>query len=105
MSERIKTYQEFYIYYLSQHQKTATKILHFIGIMIVLGVVAYVLASGKERFLWYIAIVGYGLPLLSHYTFERNTPTAFRYPLWTFISDFKMFFELIFGKTKFKNNA
>lgn len=101
MTERIKSYSEFYGYYLSQHQKIGTRILHLAGTLVTLAVLIYVISTGKERFLWYILILGYGLPLLSHYVFERNRPTAFSYPLWTIVSDFKMFFELITGKLKF----
>lgn len=102
MAERIKSYNEFYKYYLSQHQKPGTRILHFAGTLITVTVLIYVLASGKERFLWYILILGCGLPLLSHFVFERNRPTFLNYPVWTIVSDFKMFFELITAKIKFK---
>lgn len=103
MNERIKTYEEFYTYYLSQHQNVGTRILHWVGTLTIFAVIAYVVVSGKERFLWYIPIFGYGLPLLSHYVFERNNPTFFRYPTWTLISDFRMAIELLSGKICFKN--
>ncbi len=102
MKERIQTYSEFYTYYLAEHRNVGTRILHFVGIVVILFVLAYVISTGKERFLWYIPIVGYGLPLLSHFIFERNRPTFYSYPLWTLISDFRMFYELITGKEKFK---
>lgn len=102
MSDRIKTFSEFYTYYLSQHTKVATRIIHFIATALVLAVLIYVVQSGKERFLWYLPIFGGGLPLLSHAIFERNRPTSLKYPLWTLMADFKMFYELIIQKVKFK---
>lgn len=102
MSERIKTYREFYEFYLDEHQKTGTRIFHFLGILFVFAVIAFVIYSGKERFLWYIPIFGYGFAWLSHAFIERNKPATFRYPLWSLISDFKLFFELLIGKQKFR---
>ena len=102
MAERIKTFKEFYPYYLTQHSKMWTRILHFLGTLLLLAVVIYVMQSGKERFLWYLPIFGFGFAAFSHYVFEKNKPTFFQYPLWTLFADFKIFFELLTRKEKFK---
>lgn len=101
MPERIKTFKEFYQFYLTEHSQRGTKIFHFMGTLLVFLVIAYVISSGKERFLWYIPIFGYGFGWLSHAIFEKNKPTTFKYPLWSLVSDFKMFFDLMIGKLKF----
>ncbi|PXW16077.1 hypothetical protein C8D70_10414 [Chryseobacterium sp. CBTAP 102] len=101
MAERIKTYREFYQFYLTEHSKTGTRIFHFIGTFLVFFVIWYVISSGKERFLWYIPIVGYGFAWFSHAVIEKNKPATFKYPLWSLISDFRLFFELLIGKQKF----
>ena len=105
MSERIKTYSEFYRFYLTEHSKTGTRIFHFIGTLLVFVVIGYVISSGKERFLWYIPIVGYGFAWFSHAVIERNKPATFKYPLWSLISDFRLFFELLIGKQKFRETV
>ncbi len=102
MAERIKTFNEFYTLYLKEHSKMWTRILHFVGTLLIFAVIMYVLQSGKERFLWYIPIFGYGFAWVSHAMVEKNRPTTFKYPVWSLISDFKMFFELLIGKQKFK---
>lgn len=79
-----------------------TRILHFVGTLLIFVVIIYVLQSGKERFLWYIPIFGYGFAWVSHAAVEKNKPTTFKYPVWSLVSDFKMFFELLIGKQKFK---
>lgn len=101
--ERIKTFKEFYQFYLSEHSKPMTRIFHFIGTFLIFVVIVYVIWSGKERFLWYIPIFGYGFAWFSHAVYEKNKPATFKYPLWSLISDFKMFFELLTGKLKFKS--
>lgn len=102
MAERIKTFNEFYTTYLKEHSKMWTRILHFVGTLLIFVVIIYVLQSGKERFLWYIPIFGYGFAWVSHAAVEKNKPTTFKYPVWSLVSDFKMFFELLIGKQKFK---
>ncbi|UBB89905.1 DUF962 domain-containing protein [Candidatus Kaistella beijingensis] len=101
--ERIKTFREFYQFYLSEHSKPMTRIFHFIGTFLIFVVIVYVIWSGKERFLWYIPIFGYGFAWFSHAVYEKNKPATFKYPLWSLISDFKMFFELLTRKLKFKS--
>jgi len=105
MSERIKTYGEFYQFYLTEHSKTGTRIFHFIGTLLVFVVIWYVISSGKERFLWYIPIVGYGFAWFSHAVIEKNKPATFKYSLWSLVSDFRLFFELLTGKQKFRGIA
>lgn len=102
MPEKIKNFPEFYQFYLTEHSKTWTRIFHFVGTFLIFVVIAYVISSGKSRFLWYVPIFGYGFAWFSHAVFERNQPATFKYPLWSLISDFKLFFELLIGKQKFK---
>ena len=48
---------------------------------------------------WFIVpVVGYGFAWVGHAFFEKNKPATFKYPLWSLISDFKLFFEILFGK-------
>ncbi|WP_027382391.1 DUF962 domain-containing protein [Epilithonimonas caeni] len=98
---KIKTYKEFYQFYLAEHSKPLTRAFHFLGILLVFVVIFYVIQSGKERFLWYCPIFGYGFAWFSHAVFERNTPATFKYPIWSLASDFRLFFELLIGKQKF----
>ncbi|WP_299179115.1 DUF962 domain-containing protein [uncultured Chryseobacterium sp.] len=101
MSERIKTYREFYQFYLTEHSKMGTRIFHFLGTLLVFVVIGYVISSGKERFLWYLPIFGYGFAWFSHAVIEKNKPTTLSYPVWTLVSDFRLFFELLIRKQKF----
>ena len=101
MADRIKSFGEFYQFYLSEHSKMWTRIFHFIGTLLVFAVIFYVVKSGKERFLWYLPIFGYGFAWFSHAVFEKNKTATFKYPIWSLISDFRLFFELLIGRQKF----
>lgn len=102
MNFRIKNFSAFYKFYLTEHSNKWTRIFHFMGTGLLFVVIFYVLSSGKERFLWYLPIFGYGFAWFSHAVFEKNKPATFKYPVWSLLADFKMFFELLTGKEKFQ---
>ena len=43
-------------------------------------------------------VVGYGFAWFAHFVIEKNKPASFRFPLWSFISDFKMIWFMISGR-------
>jgi hypothetical protein len=51
-------------------------------------------------FLLYAAIAGYGFAWIGHFFVEHNKPATFKYPLWSLIGDYKMYFEILQGKHK-----
>ena len=101
MEDRIKTYKEFYKFYLSEHQNASCRRLHFIGTAIVFIILFVSIFKNNYTYLILIPIVGYGFAWVGHFFFEKNKPATFKYPLWSLFSDFKMFFDIIIGKIKF----
>ncbi|MCP4882356.1 MAG: DUF962 domain-containing protein [Flavobacteriales bacterium] len=96
--ERIKTYSEFYRFYLTEHKNKTSRMLHFIGTFLVF-VLIFLAIYLEITYLWYfVPIMGYGFAWVGHFFFEKNKPATFKYPLWSLISDFKMFFDLLFGR-------
>ena len=101
MSDRIKTYSEFYRFYLTEHQNKTSRTLHFVGtflVFIIIGIAIY-FGWGWKWFL--VPLVGYGFAWIGHAFFEKNKPATFKYPLWSLFSDFKLFFEILLGKRSF----
>lgn len=100
MEERIKTYSEFYKFYLTEHQNKVSRRLHFIGTALVF--LEVVLLSYYHHWeMWYVLpITGYFFAWVGHFFFEKNKPATFKYPLWSLLSDFKLFFEFLLGKQK-----
>ena len=43
---------------------------------------------------------GYGFAWVSHFFVEHNKPATFTYPLFSLISDYVMFWEILRGKHK-----
>ena len=95
--ERSKDYRSFWPRYLGEHDKAATRALHYLGTS--LGLI--LLASGVATGLWWLfpaaLVCGYAFAWLGHAVIERNRPATFTHPLWSFISDFRMLFAWLGG--------
>ena len=99
--ERIKSYSEFYKFYLSEHQNRTCRILHFFGTFLVFVMAFLALWTGFSSLWILVPVVGYGFAWVGHYFFEKNQPATFKYPLWSLASAFKMFFQLLTGRIAF----
>jgi hypothetical protein len=88
--QRFATFEEFWPYYVREHSKKATRVLHFVGTTAAAGCVVAAAVTGKLRYLALAPIAGYGPAWISHFFIEKNRPATFDYPLWSFFADFKM---------------
>jgi len=97
-----KSFKEFYPFYLSEHKNKTSRILHFIGTFLVLGLLAFLLVSQKEARFWIaLPLTGYGFAWVGHAFFEKNKPATFKHPLWSLRGDFTLFFDILRGKRGF----
>ena len=97
------SFKEFYPFYLSQHNNTVCRLLHFIGSLAVLAILASVVISGSFAWLVALPVAGYGFAWVGHFVFEKNRPATFTYPLYSFAGDWLMFWEILTGKISFKH--
>jgi hypothetical protein len=101
MIKEYKSFAEFYPYYLQEHAKTGTRILHFMGTFLVFVILGYALLFKEWIWLAAIPITGYGFAWIGHFFIEKNKPATFKYPLYSLGSDFVLFWDLLRGKEKF----
>jgi hypothetical protein len=94
----ITTYSEFWDFYVREHSKLLTRILHFAGTTLGLALLMWFVATGRWYFFPLFPVVGYAFAWLAHFFVEKNRPATFKYPLWSFISDFRMIWLMITGR-------
>ncbi len=98
MADRFRTYEEFWPFYLKEHSKPATRAWHFVGTGLGLALLV-VAALTLNPWLVLLALVsGYFFAWVSHFSIEKNRPATFTYPLWSFVSDWRMFFLFLAGR-------
>ncbi|WP_374467085.1 Mpo1-like protein [Ferrovibrio sp.] len=95
--ERLRTYAEFWPFYLREHAKPVTRAWHYLGTSIGLACLITAIVTGNLYWLLAGLVSGYGPAWIGHFFFEKNKPASFRYPLWSFISDFRMYFAFLGG--------
>ena len=96
-----RSFSEFYPFYLSEHSDVTCRRLHYLGSILVLGVLVTSLAN--QHYLWLLSlpIIGYGFAWVGHFFFEKNRPATFQYPLYSFIGDWVMLKDMLIGRIRF----
>ncbi len=97
MGDKVSTYKEFWPYYLRQHSNSLCRGLHFAGTTLAIVNLALFLVTGSPLFLLTSLVCGYGPAWIGHFFIEKNRPATFKYPLWSLISDFRMYFMWLNG--------
>ncbi|KGJ90164.1 DUF962 domain-containing protein [Colwellia psychrerythraea] len=101
MSKKYNNFSEFYPFYLSQHENTTCRRLHFVGSCSIILLIIYAAVFGHLSLLWFIPVIGYGFAWIGHFVFEKNKPATFIYPIYSLIGDWVMFKDMLIGKIEF----
>ena len=96
--ERIDNYADFWEFYVREHSQPLTRYLHFTGTTLGLVLLVWFVRAGSWHYLPLSLAVGYGFAWFSHFFVEHNKPATFKYPLWSFVSDYKMMWLMLTGK-------
>jgi hypothetical protein len=94
----MKTFEEFWPFYLGEHRDPTNRRLHFVGSTLVLATVAAAVATGHLRLLALTPVLGYGFAWVGHFLIEKNRPATFTYPVWSFAGDWKMWWMTLTGR-------
>lgn len=99
--ERFTTFADFYPFYLSEHTNQMSRRLHFVGTTIAL---ALLVATLVTQAWWLVALAlvqGYAFAWVGHFFFQHNRPATFKYPRFSFMGDWRLWWEILTGKIPF----
>lgn len=94
----MKSFNNFWTFYLSAHSSRGCRTLHYAGSALALISLALFIFSARGAFLVSALFFGYGPAWLGHLLFEKNRPATFRYPIYSFLADWKMCWLALTGK-------
>lgn len=95
MAPRIESFEEFWRFYVGEHQDPLNRKLHFIGSSCGLALTLVAIPTGQFWLLPAAPLLGYGFAWAGHFLVEKNRPASLRYPLWSFKADWIMWYKMI----------
>ncbi len=96
--QRIQSFTEFWPFYVREHSLPACRAWHFVGSTLSVIVLVAAIVLQYWWLLIAVPIVGYGFAWFSHFFIEKNRPASFKYPLWSFAADWKMWALMLAGR-------
>ena len=99
MSE-LKSFKDFYPFYLQEHSNLRCRQMHFVGTSLVLGLLITAIIKENYQLLYWLPLAGYGFAWVGHFFFEKNRPATFKYPFYSLLGDFVMYADIWRGKVK-----
>jgi hypothetical protein len=100
-ARKYDNFAAFYPFYLSEHSKPTTRRLHFLGSSLALFCLVMLVVTQNPWWLLAGVLCGYGFAWIGHFVFEKNQPASFKQPLYSFMGDWKMFWQILTGKILF----
>lgn len=101
----IKHYPDFYRFYLTEHRNIMSRRLHVAGSSIGLFFFTKAIVQRKPKYFLYGLASGYACAWVGHFIFEKNKPASFKQPVYSFISDWKMFADVLKGNLSLLDRA
>jgi hypothetical protein len=98
MAAEPQNYTEFWDFYVQEHSLPITRLLHFIGTLLGILLLVWFIWRGTWYYFPLCLAAGYGFAWVAHFFVEKNKPASFKYPFWSFISDYKMMWYMISGR-------
>lgn len=95
-----RTFNDFYPFYLGEHANRTCRRLHFTGTSIA---AALFIAALITQHWWFIALAvlqGYAFAWVGHFFFEHNRPATFKYPWFSLMGDWRLWWDILRGRVR-----
>lgn len=99
-ADRIRRFADFYPFYLGEHTHPVCRILHFTGTSLAALLLAAALLTNRWWLIGVALIQGYAFAWVGHFFFEHNRPATFSYPLFSFMGDWRLWWDILSGKQR-----
>jgi hypothetical protein len=94
----LKTFSDFWPYYVRDHLNWTNQVLHVIGTSISLYLLYYFIHESLWYLIWLPFVTGYTFAWVGHFLFERNRPTTYKYPWFSLRGDIRFWHRFLLGK-------
>ena len=96
-----RSFDDFYPFYLSEHANRTSRRLHFVGTTIALALLVAAIATRNGWLVLAALLQGYAFAWVGHFFFEHNKPATFKYPGFSFMGDWRLWWEIVTGRIRF----
>ena len=94
------SFEEFWVYYLSEHLSPGSRALHYAGSTVGLFLAALFVTFWHPVCGFCILPAAYGLAWIGHFFIEKNRPATWRYPRWSLVAESKMLWYALTGRLR-----
>lgn len=101
MQREFASFTEFYPVYLSEHSNRNCRELHFAGSTLALLCLGALFITGNLWWLLAALTSGYSFAWIGHFFFEKNQPATFKHPVYSFLGDWVMYWQMLTGQASF----
>jgi hypothetical protein len=93
-----RTFTDFYPFYLGEHTHPTCRRLHFVGTTLAAALLLTALVTQHWGLVLAALFEAYGCAWVGHFFFEHNRPATFKHPLFSFMGDWRMWWDILRGR-------
>lgn len=98
MEKQFATFDEFWSFYVQQHENKLSRTLHVAGVTVAMALVATAIVRRRAWPLLAAPVAAYGLAWTGHLMFEKNMPTSFSHPVWALRAGLHLWLKTMTGQ-------
>jgi hypothetical protein len=97
-----RTFADFYPFYLGEHTNATCRRLHFIGTTIAAVLLVITLATQRWWLIGVALVEAYAFAWVGHFFFEHNRPATFKYPVFSFLGDWRLWWDILLQRQRLR---